>query len=753
MTGRISMTRWLLGAVITCALLAASVLPASAAPVSVGGSGWLWGDPVPQGETLNRVAFQGLRGYAVGEGGTVLRSDDGGNTWLGLASASSSNLTLLQEVDPKTVVVGGGCTVRESSDEGVSFHRLPVNEAEQGCATKVAAFSFLNPTNGYVEQTDGSILLTKDAGQTLEPRTAVPLNGASAGQILFTSPTVGFALASSGSGGKIYRTTDGAGSWTQVGSVPAALNDLTFVSPTMAYAVGAGGTLLQSTDGGGIWSALPLALPAGPVPVLTQISCSDPMDCLIATAPAAAGGTNSLVRTSDGGKTGTLVSPSGQNLLSVAFSTATNAVAVGVAGATVISSDGGATFPTTVSHRLGATLEGPIRIGANAQDAYMAGHSGLIAATTDGGAGWGVLRVPTSSNLIDVAFPTTSIGYTVSASGTVFRTSTAGLTWSILSSGGQAPSALLAPNESTVLLFGPTGLRRSTNAGGSFPAVGGSVVIGRRHKKVLQRKLSAFPLFAGAEMAGSAMIAWGDEAIESTDGGAHWRLIPRPLAKGNIEAVSFVSPTTGYVVSRQRLFFTNNRGRGWKEILSLGTQALGFQENISFSSAEDGYVLARYDGQENVLLRTSDGGRTWIPETLPQKLNSVTAAGSDDYTAAVGGLFVTNDGGLSPTSSNLTLSIAGSRKLSRAKLHKAKGRVKLKGLLSSAQGGEQITVAYRVRGRALWHVRTVTAASNGAFSLTVSGISATTDFVAQWAGEGAVGGAGTPVVRLMVTKK
>ena len=33
------------------------------------------------------------------------------------------------------------------------------------------------------------------------------------------------------------------------------------------------------------------------------------------------------------------------------------------------------------------------------------------------------------------------------------------------------------------------------------------------------------------------------------DGGAHWALIPRPLKKGNIESVSFVSPTTGYVVS------------------------------------------------------------------------------------------------------------------------------------------------------------------------------------------------------------
>ena len=168
--GRVA--RIALAAIAAWALAGAAA--ASAAPVSVGMSGWTWGDPVPQGETLNSVAFQGARGYAAGEGGTVLRSDDGGASWIGLSSGSSSNLTLLQEVDPNTVVVGGGCTVRESTDGGTTFHRLPVNESEQGCATKVAAVSFLDASTGYVEQADGSIFLTKDAGQTLEPKTSVP---------------------------------------------------------------------------------------------------------------------------------------------------------------------------------------------------------------------------------------------------------------------------------------------------------------------------------------------------------------------------------------------------------------------------------------------------------------------------------------------------------------------------------------------------------------------------------------------------
>jgi photosystem II stability/assembly factor-like uncharacterized protein len=738
---------------LVAALVLSATATAAAAPVSVGRSGWLWGDPVPQGETLNRVAFQGARGYAVGEGGTVLRSDDGGNTWLGLSSGSESNLSLLQEVDPNTLVVGGGCTVRESTDMGATFHRLPVNESEQSCAAKVASFSFLNPTTGFVEQTDGSILLTKDGGQTLEPKTGVPLNGAAAGPIVFTSPSNGFAIASGGAG-RIYRTTDGAGSWVQVGSSGAALSDLTFVTPTVAYAVGAGGEVLRSDDGGASWTQKPLVLPAGTArPTLTQISCTDPEHCLIATAAAPAGGTNVLVRTTDGGATGVPVSPSGQNLLSVAFSTASTAVAVGSAGATVISSDGGATFPTAISHRLGATLQGPIRLGASAQYAYIPGHAGLIADTSDGGASWGVLRVPTSSNILDVGFPTSAIGYAVSATGTVYRTASAGLSWSILNSGGGVPSGLLAPDQKTVLLVGPTGLRRSTNGGAGFAAVGGSVVLGKRHRKVLRRPLSAFPLFAGAELAGSAMIVWGDEAIESTDGGASWKLIPRPLAKGSVEAVSFVSPSTGYVISRQRLFFTRNSGRTWKEITSLGTEALGGQGNLSFSSAADGYVLARFAGRENVLRRTVDGGRTWIPESLPQTLNSVTAGGTVDYTAAGGGLFETTGGGLSATPSKLTLQIAGPRRISRAKLRRAHGRVKLKGLLSPAQGGEEVVVAYRVPGRSVWQRRTVTVASSGAFSLWVGGIGATSEFVAQWAGEGSLAGAGTPAVTLNVTRR
>ncbi len=740
---------------VVCALGMGLGAPAGfGAPVSVGHSGWSWSDPSPQGETLNDVVFTGTRGFAVGDFGTVLRSEDGGNTWAGLPSGTTNDLTQVQEVEPATIVIAGGCTVRESTNGGASFERLPVNESERACATKVASFSFLSAGTGFIEQQDGTIFLTTNDGQTLEAKTPVPLNGAIPGQLRFVSPTTGFAVTSGPSGGRIFRSTDGAGSWTQVAATGASLSDIDFVTPTIAYAVGANSTLLHSTDGGSTWTTLPLALPAGTGALpLTQISCSDETHCLIATAPASGGNTNMLVRTTDGGMTGTLVSASKQNLLSVAFSTAGNAVGVGEGGATVLSSNGGATFPTPISHNLGSELLGLVRIGQSPLDAYAPWSAGQIIATTDGGVSWSLLRVPDAANLEDVAFPSTEVGYAVNSAGTVFRTADGGAGWSILSSGGSAPVALLAPNATTVLLIGPGGVRRSTNAGASFGPVDASVVTGHRHGHAIKTRLSSFDLSRGGQLAGGAVLAYGKEVLESTDDGSSWTLIPRPLPAHPVAAIAFVSPSTGYEVSAGRMFFTRNRGRSWTAIPSVDVSGVDSLVQLSFSNAARGYVLGQFDGASDVLERTENGGATWTPEILPFTPGSVTAAGAVDYAEGkeASSLFETSDGGLNATPSMLTLAISGSHRLSAARLRKAGRQVRLIGHLNPAIGGETVVISWFADGR--WTFKNVTVASSGTFALTATGIKATTDFIAQWAGNDLLSGAGTPAIQLTVMRR
>ena len=79
--------------------------------------------------------------------------------------------------------------------------------------------------------------------------------------------------------------------------------------------------------------------------------------------------------------------------------------------------------------------------------------------------------------------------------GGLFRTNDGGATWKTLDTGTTArPLELTAPTTSTVILAGPTGLRRSTDSGNTFSAVKGDVA---------KAKLDAI------DRAGSALVRLG----------------------------------------------------------------------------------------------------------------------------------------------------------------------------------------------------------------------------------------------------
>jgi photosystem II stability/assembly factor-like uncharacterized protein len=747
-------------------VLGLSAAPALAAPVSVGQSGWTWGDPTPQGQQLAAVAFDGNTGFAVGQFGTVLGSTDGGATWTGLSSGTIDDLSGVQIINPSVVIVGGGCSLRESVNGGMSFTSIPVNPSESSCDNNVASFSFSDPNTGYVELSDGTMLYTSDGGQTVQAKTSAPVNSGVAAALDFLSPTTGFAVAGATSpdgegGGVIERTTDSANSWTQVGSTPHGLNGITFVSPTQGFAVGDGDTLLATSDGGGTWTTESLTLPAGSGPYnLRAISCSSPTTCLITTDDG-----KELIRTVDGGMTGTIVSASSQALFGVAFSTGSNVVAVGANGATVLSADGGQTFPNVISTDLGFDLNpagAGIVAGGTAGSAYITGAKGQIAATVNDGASWSLLRVPTSNEVVDVAFPTTSTGFELESDGTLRTTTNGGVAWASQDTGVSNAAALAATSTQNVLLIGGRGIFRSTDGGSSFAAVTSKVVLATKPKVTISvRKLE----LASSQTVGGTVLAWGDSGLfESTNGGGAWKHIPGPLPKGSLTSISFVSPSTGYVMDNsQRVFFTRNSGRKWTQLETLDFPDLA---SLSFSSASDGLVALGNYGWNNPdfasvdVLATTNGGKSWQPEVIDgEQAGSILATPGVDYYDEAGqtnenypvqeGLFATTNGGLSPNPSTLTIQI-GRRKLSAKALAKAGDKVTVKGTLSPVTSeGEQVLVSYHTVGKG-WQHRLVTVATDGAFTLVVHGIKASTDFFASAVGNGVDGGVGTPASVLTV---
>src|SRR3954447_24814797 len=195
------------------AFAAALIVPgaAQAAPVEVAHAGWTWGSPRPQGDNLAALAFMGQRGYAVGEFGTMLRTDDGGSSWSGVSTGLTEDLDQVRMISPDSVVVAGGCPVRRSDDGGRTFRRLPWTASDARCTAGVASLAFPTPAIGYLLLHNGNVLRSSDSGRTWSRRTAVPGTPATSEasrvdptDIAFTSPATGFATTT---GGEVFATT------------------------------------------------------------------------------------------------------------------------------------------------------------------------------------------------------------------------------------------------------------------------------------------------------------------------------------------------------------------------------------------------------------------------------------------------------------------------------------------------------------------------------------------------------------------
>ena len=184
--------------VSVAALALVSVLAvAQAADVTVGHSGWNWGNPQPQGNTLKAVEFEGARGFAAGAFGTLLRTDDRGRSWTGIPTGTTAAITHISIADDSTVVVGSGCVLRRSDDGGVSFSAIPVN-----CKPGIASLAFPSSQTGYLLLADGSVSKTTDGGATWTAGGAIPGTSAAGAtgaadnptDVFFTDDNTGFAV-------------------------------------------------------------------------------------------------------------------------------------------------------------------------------------------------------------------------------------------------------------------------------------------------------------------------------------------------------------------------------------------------------------------------------------------------------------------------------------------------------------------------------------------------------------------------------
>ncbi|MBI3189556.1 MAG: T9SS type A sorting domain-containing protein [Ignavibacteriales bacterium] len=357
-----------------------------------------------------------VNGIIVGVSGSVLRTSDGGNSWVKVTNA------------PYSLV---GVSIKGDYVRAVGL--VP----------------------GFPSSTYGITLISSDAGLTWTDQTK-SLTKRNFNDVSFVSSNIGTVVGDSGT---IFRTTDGGSTWDrQLGgtifeSSGKHFRGVTFINETIGTVVGDNGTIIKTTNGGTNWQLQT----SNTTKILHDVSFFD------GNTGVVVGEQGVVLQTTDGG--GTWKTRTGitiNDLLAVTFVHQTLVMGVGEGGTILKSVDGGSSWTTIAS---------PTTLSLNDvrffDDTFgiAVGEQGVVLRTTDGGNSWLMLERRVNENLLSIS-SVGSTGLLTGSNGTIYRTTNKGESWMNMSIGSaQELRAVTFSDQQSVVIIGTNGLILSTSEG------------------------------------------------------------------------------------------------------------------------------------------------------------------------------------------------------------------------------------------------------------------------------------------------
>ena len=303
-------------------------------------------------------------GWAVGGRGTILHTSDGGDAWVEQTSGTDFVLEDVVFLDRKHgwavggwprdygVAIYGGMGVILATDDGGATWRRQLDAA----AAWLSAVWFIDPSNGWAVGEYGTVMRTRDGGVTWTQMRNVP-TPAWLHDVHFIDRERGWAV---GAYETVLETDDGGTTWTHQQmptphrpfGLPVAYQAVRFASDREGWIVGDHGNIFHTADGGATWTTEAIDLPE---PVLDLVNFSEltttvggsawavsPVGVLVRspdreeptwrvvktgipawlrsvsfaddTSGWATGDRNTVIRTTDGGQTWTLLRDSGRRM-------------------------------------------------------------------------------------------------------------------------------------------------------------------------------------------------------------------------------------------------------------------------------------------------------------------------------------------------------------------------------------------------------------------------------------------------------
>ncbi|MEN0014693.1 MAG: hypothetical protein AAGC46_15095 [Solirubrobacteraceae bacterium] len=706
---------------------AALTLPSAAhAGVALSTSGLEWSDPSPQGYTLSDVEFSGNRGFAVGAGGTALKTDDGGATWSGLFTGTGLSVNSIDVIDGNTIALAVGdsasnCSLLISKDAGGTFASVPIGDSPANCSSSgFVSYDFVSGDVGYIMKSGGAVQKTADSGASFSAASTV--DGGTA--LDFTDPNNGWAVGKN----SVYRTTDGAQTWKPVFDAGGALTHIKVIDATHLIAWGKD-RLVRSVDGGTTWTGGAIA----GEPATVSFSDADHL-AFIADAK--------LLLSSDGGATIRTVTIGNNDVRAVSYVSPNRLVAVGNGGVTYTSdnanADDGPGFGRQSSEPVGANVSsiaesagGPIGFGA-----------GKIGRVVNGQ--WVIRQTTSSSQVLSADFSSANNGFAL-FSGSLLRTVNNGVSWSRVEPGTpSAPSIVRTPSDSSTLLFGGFGIYRA-GASGTFEQVDSKVT--KKFKP------------AGARDLGSRVVTWSSAKkvlpLVSFDGGETFKQAKLPKGITRVDDLSLI-PGKGLLLSSAGRLFraAADSGKTWTEVTSLG-DGLVDGDTVHAATATEWFAQGDSAWPFPVVYHSTDAGKSWQPQAVGANdthVESLAVNGAKTaFALSTGsgpnttGIFSTTVGGSRGAATTLSL------KSTKASLKASGGKIQIQGSLGGGKGGETVHVALRKVGAGAWTSANVLVGANGgAFSASLKAKKGKYVVVAQWAGDSGRAGYGTKAQALTV---
>jgi photosystem II stability/assembly factor-like uncharacterized protein len=184
--------------------------------------------------------------WAVGNGGNIFHSYDGGVTWTTKTQGSGA-LRSVFSVGTSVWIVGDSGSCYYSANSGDTWTSKTL-----GTGATLRSIVFANAATGWIAGDNGTILKSTDDGATWNQQVSTTTQRLN--KVFFSDAQTGFAV---GAVGTFLKTTNGGITWTSV-SVNGVTSDLYSVSATglAVYVAGADGFSYRSLDGGATWTSL-----------------------------------------------------------------------------------------------------------------------------------------------------------------------------------------------------------------------------------------------------------------------------------------------------------------------------------------------------------------------------------------------------------------------------------------------------------------------------------------------------------------